>query len=38
MNFIANLYILSLFGIYIYCFKNDANIYINSKDNIMEFI
>ena len=33
MNFIAYLYILSLFGIYIYCFENDTNIYINSKDN-----
>ena len=33
MNFISYFYILSFFEIYIYCFENYTNIYINSKDN-----
>ena len=33
MAFIIYLYILSFLGIYIYCFENDTNIYINSEDN-----
>ena len=33
MAFIIYLYILSFFAIYIYCFENDTNIYINSEDN-----
>jgi len=33
MVFITNLYILSVFIRYIYCFDNDTNIYINNKDN-----
>ena len=33
MTFNTYLYILSFFEIYIYCFENYTNIYINSKDN-----
>ena len=33
MAFIIYLYILSFFAIYLYCFENDTNIYINSEDN-----